>query len=137
MLEDIWKQKQIRNFECPVITADGKQINILWNSSLLTVNENKDRQYVLIGTDIEERKRYEEKIKYLAFYDSLTGLPNREMFENEVNKHLINKLKNIGFTIAYIDIDNFKNINDSMGHQVGDIFLKYFSECLKAEVAAL
>lgn len=127
-------EKQFKNYECPISTIDGRRINILWNSSILNRNdENQDSRFVSIGTDIEERKRFEEKVKYLAFYDALTGLPNRAMFENEINKFLALKSDN-NFSIAYIDIDNFKNINDSMGHQVGDIFLKYLADCLKAEV---
>lgn len=85
-----------------------------------------------IGTDIEERKKYEEQIKNLAYYDSLTKLPNRFKFEREITKYI--KKKNKGFMIAYMDIDNFKNINDSIGHQAGDIFLKYFAETLVEQV---
>jgi diguanylate cyclase (GGDEF)-like protein len=90
-------------------------------------NNNGSNYFVSFGVDINERKRYEEEIEHLAFYDRLTGLPNRVMFEKEINKH-INQNSYSSFMIAYIDIDNFKTINDSIGHQAGDIFLTYIAE---------
>lgn len=84
----------------------------------------------------ELRKLHEEMLsleaELFAFYDTLTGLPNRSMFENEINKRL-SKWDN-HFIIAYLDIDNFKNINDTMGHHVGDMFLKHLADCLKTEI---
>lgn len=133
--EEIRQEKHFKNYECPIVTGDGRRINILWSSNLLSPYTTGDGCiFVSIGTDIEERKRYEERVKYLAFYDSLTGLPNRAMFENEITKCLNQGTTIDTFMIAYIDIDNFKNINDTMGHQVGDTFLVYFGECLKAVV---
>ncbi|MBP1755214.1 MAG: hypothetical protein H6Q59_1612 [Firmicutes bacterium] len=134
IFEEIRLTKQISNFEFPLIGKDGSVVNILWNSSLITSPMDKKVSYfVSFGADISERKRYEEKVRHLAFYDSLTGLPNRTMFESEINHYL--SQEHIGnFMIAYIDIDNFKTINDSMGHQVGDLFLTYFADCLRAEI---
>jgi diguanylate cyclase (GGDEF)-like protein/PAS domain S-box-containing protein len=134
IFEEIRDRKQIFNYECPLVTKDGSVINVLWSSNLLSSPTNPDETYfVSFGADINERKRYEEKVKYLAFYDTLTGLANRAMFESEINRHLQQALGS--FMIAYIDIDNFKAINDSMGHQVGDLFLVYLAECLRAEVS--
>lgn len=133
-LKEIRDGVQLPNYEFPFIKKDGSIINILWNSSLVSQNKEDDGYFVTIGADINERKRYEEKITQLAFYDTLTGLPNRAKFENEVNRQLSRKVQDDHFMIAYIDIDNFKNINDSMGHQVGDLFLTYLGERLKEEV---
>jgi diguanylate cyclase (GGDEF)-like protein/PAS domain S-box-containing protein len=130
----IREERKSYNYEFPIITKDGTAVNVLWNSNLLSHNsDTKDSCFVTFGTDINERKRYEEKVKQLAFFDTLTGLPNRTMFENEINKYLSLNRPDTNFMIAYIDIDNFKNINDSMGHQVGDLFLTYLGERLKAE----
>ncbi len=76
-----------------------------------------------------------EAVEHLAYYDKLTGLPNRTKFEDEVNKQILSSTEINKFMIAYIDIDNFKNINDTMGHQVGDQFIVYLGECLKTEIA--
>ncbi|MGB4659834.1 MAG: bifunctional diguanylate cyclase/phosphodiesterase [Mobilitalea sp.] len=135
VLHDIKKEKQFKSYESPIMTEEGKLINILWTTSLLnTTGDNQKDSFVSFGTDIEERKRYEEKVEHMAFYDSLTGLANRIKFEIEINKYLKLDRLEAGFMIAYIDIDNFKTINDSMGHQIGDLFLTYFGECLKSEV---
>lgn len=134
IFQEIRAGGQVSNYEFPIIKKDGTFINILWNSSLVSQNGEEENYFVSFGADINERKRYEEKIKQLAFYDTLTGLPNRAMFENEVNDHLNDNVYGNFFMIAYIDIDNFKNINDSMGHQVGDLFLTYLAERLKEEI---
>ncbi len=131
IFENIYKKKQSISYEGPVYDKTGRLVDILWSSKLLTEKPDGTLIYVSIGTDIEERKQYEEKIRYLAYYDTLTALPNRTMFESEVNNYVA---KGKPFVIAYIDIDNFKNINDSLGHHVGDIFLQYMAGCLKDEV---
>ncbi len=134
ILREIREKKQVNNFEFPLISKDGSIINILWNSSFISQSEDPETGFfVSFGADINERKSYEEKVRYLAFYDNLTGLPNRIMFENEIVRCL-NQESVQQFMIAYIDVDNFKTINDSMGHQVGDMFLTYFAECLRTEV---
>lgn len=109
--QDIKKSDNALNYDGAIITKSGKTIDILWSSKILDLESDKgDNIYVSIGTNIEERKRYEEKIRLMAYYDPLTGLPNRFMFEQEIARRI--KEEDFAFTIAYMDIDNFKNIND-------------------------
>jgi diguanylate cyclase (GGDEF)-like protein/PAS domain S-box-containing protein len=84
-------------------------------------------------TDITERKKAEKKILYLANYDSLTNLPNRTNFRIKLEERLNEAIKNkTQGAIFFIDLDNFKNINDTMGHDYGDELLKHVSsELLK------
>ena len=91
--------------------------------------------YTLIVRDITERKRYEEKIKFQAFYDALTGLPNRVLLRERVT-HEINRAKrsNNKFALMYLDLDRFKVINDTLGHDRGDKLLKEMAERLKDAV---
>jgi len=96
-------------------------------------SKRKDRQYVSVYYDITNIKESEKEIKYKAYHDALTGLPNRLLFYDRLN-HTINRAKrnkNI-FALLFIDLDDFKNINNRLGHPVGDLLLKEVAERLKA-----
>jgi len=82
-----------------------------------------------IVSNITEQKEFEKKIQYLAFHDYLTKLPNRMLFENKINE-LISTSNQVNkhFSILYIDLDRFRNINESLGHQIGDKLLFEFSQ---------
>lgn len=82
-----------------------------------------------IISNITEQKEFEKKIQYLAFHDSLTKLPNRMLFENKIKELMAaSKQVNKHFSILYIDLDRFRNINESLGHQIGDKLLFEFSQ---------
>ncbi|QLY78208.1 bifunctional diguanylate cyclase/phosphodiesterase [Clostridium intestinale] len=83
-------------------------------------------------TDITEKKLLEDKISSMAYIDKLTGLPNRLLFEEKVNELIeVKKLTDEGFALIYMDIDNFKHINDMLGHEFGDLLLKSIANILK------
>lgn len=124
----------LKNHESQFISKDRNVIDILWNSSALSSINGKRKEVISIGVDITERKKYQESLRRMAFYDTLTGLPNRVMFENEVRKLINEKSEGNKFAIAYIDVDNFKYINDTFGHQVGDEFLKGIGNALHARI---
>jgi diguanylate cyclase (GGDEF)-like protein/PAS domain S-box-containing protein len=87
----------------------------------------------IILRDITERKRHEEMIKYQAFYDSLTGLPNRLLLKERINLEISHaKHNNLKFAVMYLDLDRFKLINDTLGHDIGDKLLKEASNRLKS-----
>ncbi|MDH4182831.1 MAG: PAS domain S-box protein [Nitrospinota bacterium] len=82
-------------------------------------------QYVAIFHDITETKDKEAEIAYQAYYDSLTGLPNRLLFQDRLKMAVARaKRENDTFALMFLDLDNFKNVNDSLGHDVGDLLLK-------------
>ena len=85
--------------------------------------------------DITERKETEAKLLHMAQYDSLTGLPNRALFNDRL-VHAVERSRRTGSAIAlaYLDIDDFKAINDSCGHAIGDAVLQEFARRLRASV---
>lgn len=91
--------------------------------------------YIALFSDITRRKEAERRIEFLAHYDALTGLPNRALFSDRL-KHalLVAHRGNFKAGLMFLDLDKFKFINDTMGHQAGDLLLKSVAERLKASV---
>jgi diguanylate cyclase (GGDEF)-like protein len=87
-----------------------------------------------LGSLHNELINYEAKYKHLVFYDELTDLPNKTMFKIRINKLICKSMEKEKFAILYIDIDNFKYINDTMGHSEGDKLIKGISERLQDEI---
>jgi diguanylate cyclase (GGDEF)-like protein/PAS domain S-box-containing protein len=104
---------------------------LLLNARQIEREVGKERIILLAIEDITERKKYEEKIQQMAFHDSLTGLPNRKLLSDRLGIVLAQAKRNkkkVG--IVMLDLDNFKDVNDTLGHDVGDILLKAVAERL-------
>jgi len=103
----------------------------------LTVNAVKDytgqlTNYVAMLTDVSDIKRSQEELEYVATHDSLTGLPNRVLFHDRLQQAVARTLRtgSVG-ALFFLDLDRFKNVNDNLGHHVGDDLLKQVSERLR------
>lgn len=104
--------------------------------SLIRDESGKVTNYIAIYSDITERKREEERIQFLASHDVLTQLPNRFLLSDRITQALAYaERNNAKVGVLFIDLDHFKNINDSLGHDVGDELLKQvairMSRCLR------
>ena len=86
-------------------------------------------------TDISGQKAFEDKINKLKYYDILTGIPNRKLFINTLEEEINNAAdKEVKHAVLFIDLDNFKEINDTLGHNYGDELLKKVAISLKASL---
>jgi diguanylate cyclase (GGDEF)-like protein/PAS domain S-box-containing protein len=124
------EQGMVKNFECAVHRKDGSK---MWfSANVRAVFENG----VLVGyegtnEDITARKVAEERIQFLAYYDALTGLPNRALFQDRLGKALAGaRRQKYKIALLFLDLDGFKIINDSLGHSVGDLLLQEVAERL-------
>ena len=92
--------------------------------------------FVSVAEDISERKHAETTIRHLAYYDPLTGLPNRRLFRDRLEQAKANAQRSgTSFGLMYLDLDRFKHVNDTLGHELGDMLLKAasqrISDCLR------
>ena len=108
-----------------ITTPDGRSIQV--------VNEPvADGGWLATHEDVTERRRAEERITHLAHYDALTELPNRTLFHERLKRELSFAAPDRQLAVLYIDIDEFKSVNDSLGHMIGDELLKSVAASLAA-----
>lgn len=138
--ETQWKglHKQLENSgqlidqELLLETAEGKPLHCSVNAKL-DVDESDNVKIIGSIRNITKRKRAQEKIIFMAYHDVLTGLLNRKGFVEQMQQHLTAaRAAAEQCAILFIDLDNFKKVNDSYSHEIGDLLLKEISDRLRS-----
>jgi diguanylate cyclase (GGDEF)-like protein/PAS domain S-box-containing protein len=134
VLKGLLKQGTIRNKEISFKDVRGNLHTGLYFATPVII-DGKD--YLLsVALDISERKRYEEQIRYQAYHDLLTGLPNRRSFEERLRYTMADaRRRQESIAVLFLDLDGFKRVNDTLGHEVGDQILcdiaSALTQCLR------
>jgi diguanylate cyclase (GGDEF)-like protein/PAS domain S-box-containing protein len=129
---DAYEHHTTLNHEYRMVHEDGTVKWVLEQAT--TIRDEKGVPWLIQGVifDITERKRAEDQVAFLAYHDSLTGLPNRVLFEEMLGGSIARARRHdLGVGVIYLDLDNFKLVNDSLGHQAGDMLLSQLGERLR------
>lgn len=129
--EKTWQTRHLQINEETVTAEDGRCIVIESRKMPVFDKEGRRKGLVVIGRDITERKHFEERIQHLAHFDALTGLPNRVLLNDRISQAQRNQES---FAVVSLDIDHFKNINDTLGHSIGDELLVEVAKRLRREL---
>jgi diguanylate cyclase (GGDEF)-like protein/PAS domain S-box-containing protein len=116
---------------------DGSTVWALFSTSPLYDIQGRYTGALAMAVDISDRKQAEEKIKELAFFDQLTGLPNRTLLLDRLKQGVVASARSGQFgALLFIDLDNFKTLNDTLGHHTGDLLLQQVAQritrCVRA-----
>lgn len=118
--------------EFRLLHQDGHYVSILSRGFIQRDEQGKALRVTGANMDITERQQMEEQVRQLAFYDTLTQLPNRRLFNDRLSQTMAASKRSGGHgALMFIDLDNFKPLNDTQGHKVGDLLLIEVAERLK------
>jgi len=124
-----WQEEQFDNLEIKLRTAQGSVIDTLISMHRTEVGP------VMTFADISQQKQREEYIEFVAQHDTLTGLPNRTLLSERIDWYMKQARRGRWFLcVAFLDLDGFKNINDTYGHDAGDHVLKVVAQRLRKEL---
>lgn len=123
--------------EVPRFRKDGVPLSLWVTASCVRNGDGTIRNYVRVFTDISLLKETQQKLEQLASFDALTGLPNRRLLHDRLEQALLRAKRHHGsMALMFIDLDGFKEINDTLGHDIGDLLLREvairLASCIRA-----
>ena len=131
MFDRLISERATKHYEGSWTAADGSRREIAWSNAVLVDDDDAVEHVVCTGLDITERNEAEEKIRFLASYDPLTGLPNRSLMAERVDRAIVAADEDgQQLAVLFLDLDRFKYVNATLGHAVGDQLLKGVAERL-------
>ena len=120
-------------YENHVVSKTGEERLISWHNTVLRDESGRTAGMLSSGEDITERRKAQERVVYLAYHDQLTGLPNRAMLGDHLTVAVARaKRTKVSAALLCLDVDDFKLVNDSLGHNVGDELLLAVTSRLNA-----
>ncbi len=124
ILEHFKKEGHVHGAEREIVRKDGATIHVQIDSTAIYDDEGKFLMSRTVLTDISDRKDDEARIQQLAYYDQLTALPNRRLFRDRLEQDVLRvKRNNDSLALLFLDLDRFKEVNDTFGHDKGDMLL--------------
>lgn len=126
-------QRAAETGEAVLRNASGQTLPVSFSGSELESSDPNFQGRIYVARDITDRKRAERRIRYLARYDALTKIPNRMQFQHLLQQAIARALRaRTGLALLYLDMDHFKEVNDTFGHGAGDRVLEVLTERLTA-----
>jgi diguanylate cyclase (GGDEF)-like protein/PAS domain S-box-containing protein len=127
----------VERYESSVVTSGGELRSIAWHVTILREPDGSIAGTLSSGEDVTERLAAEQQVTYLAYHDTLTGLPNRTLLQEHL-KLALERARRTDAAVALlqVDLDNFKLVNDSLGHRAGDELIRALAERLQRSIPA-
>lgn len=137
LLQETFVAKRPATLKIRCMQRDGAALSLALRVTPLPNAAGFTTHYLITLREIDEAQHRVEHLRFLAHYDTLTGLPNRRLLLDRLDRALARYERyGEGFSVAFVDLDRFKQINDRFGHAAGDAFLKHVARCLAASVRA-